>query len=477
MESSVQRTSGPTEQLCEFVADTEYDDIPDDVVAHAKLMIRDAIGVSLAATETEPFERARAAKVREPESEHGVARVPGTSIEGTLGDVGLLDGILAHALDFDDVHPDMGGHPSSPVLSALLPTAEYLNASGKEFLRAFVLGTEAEISLADVLNPGHYERGWHPTAILGTVGAAVAVSALYDHDSETLQQTVGIASSQASGIKANFGTMTKSYHVGRAASSAIEAARLAAEGFTSNPDALEAEFGGFCDLFRGTSEYEFADHFETLGDPWKIVTPRVGFKPYPCCGSTHGAIDAALEVRKNLNDNVSVQDIASIEIEEHPRRLGHTNRPDPQTQLDAKFSVQYCVIAALQDGDIWFDDFAMDAVEDDQRRACLSGVTVQERAGEFAEDEWGARVTVTLGDGIEESARVACPKGSAENPMSSAELKRKYHRCATRLLSADRADESADVLDRLEEVEDITELIDSIVSGSPSLKREPSGER
>lgn len=466
MDQSVETVPGSTEQLCEFVADIKYDDIPDDVVAHAKLMIRDTIAVSLAATETDPFERARAAKGQELEPEQGVARVPGTSIKGTLGDVGLLDGILAHALDFDDVHPDMGGHPSSPVLSALLPTAEYLNASGKEFLRAFILGTEAEISLANVLNPGHYERGWHPTAILGTIGAAVAVSALHDHDGETIQQTVGIASSQASGIKANFGTMTKSYHIGRAASSAIEAARLAGEGFTSNPDALEAEFGGFCDLFQGTPEYEFADHFESLGDPWKIVTPQVGFKPYPCCGSTHGAIDAALEVRNNLNENISMQDIESIEIEEHPRRLGHTNRPDPQTRLDAKFSVQYCVIAALQNGDIWFDDFDMDAVEDDQRRACLSDVTVQGHAEEFANDEWGARVTVTLGDGTEQSARIATPKGSAENPMSNAELERKYHRCATRVLSDRQADKSADLLDQLEDLEDITELVDILAEST-----------
>lgn len=461
MSSSVQQSVGPTERLCTFAANVEYNDIPDDVIEHAKLMVRDTVGVSLAATKTDPFKRVRSAKRRVLDQDFGDARVPGTTIDSLLGDVALLNGVLAHALDFDDVHSDMGGHPSSPVLSALLPVAEHRNASGEELLRAFIVGTEIEITLANVLNPGHYERGWHPTAVLGTVGAAVAVGALRGYNADRLQHTVGIAASQASGIKANFGTMTKSYHVGRAAKSAIEAADLADERFTSNPDALEADFGGFCDLFQGTPKFDFANHLDQLGDPWKLITPPVGFKPYPCCGSTHGAIDAALAVRETLGGAAfDLVDVESIEIREHPRRLGHTDRSDPQTRLDAKFSVQYCVIAALDDGDIWFDDFEPASIEDSRRRDCLETVAVRECPEEFADEEWGAAVAVELSDGTEESARVSFPKGTADNPMADVELAEKYRRCGRRALPVDRVEESAALLNRLEDLDDITELLD-----------------
>ncbi|MFB9808880.1 MmgE/PrpD family protein [Haladaptatus pallidirubidus] len=464
MSSPVQRTVDPTEQLCEFVTGVEYNDIPESVTEHAKLMIRDTLGVSIAATKTQPFERIRAAKRQDLNHGLSTARVPGTPIRASLGDAGLLNGILAHALDFDDVHPDMGGHPSSPVLSALLPISEQQNASGKEFLRAFILGTEVEITLANVLNPGHYERGWHPTAILGTVGAATAVGALCDQDDDTLRYAVGIAASQAGGIKANFGTMTKSYHVGRAARSAIEAAQLAEEGFTSNPDALETDFGGFCDLFQGTPGYDFADHIEKLGNPWKILSPKVGFKPYPCCGSTHGAIDAALAIRENLDGNLDLECVKSIEIEEHPRRLGHTNRPYPRTPLDAKFSVQYCVTSALRNGDVWFDHFTLEAVEGDRQNVPLDRVTIQERPEEFANDDWGAEVIVRLTDGTEESVRIPAPKGSADNPMTDKELEHKYGRCVAHVLPKERASESISLFERLENLDDVTELLDVLTS-------------
>ncbi|WP_020222139.1 MmgE/PrpD family protein [Halarchaeum acidiphilum] len=462
MSESATASTGATKRLCEFVAAVSYDDIPEDVIDHATLMIRDTFGVSLAATVSDPFEHVYAAKRAEIEGSEPHARVLGTPLAGVLGDAALLNGMLAHALDFDDVHPDMGGHPSSPILSALLPVAERRSASGEELLHAFIVGTEVEITLANVLNPGHYERGWHPTAILGTLGAAVAVGVLLEQGSETLRRTVGIAASQASGIKANFGTMTKSYHVGRAAASGIEAARLADAGFTANPDVLEEEFGGFCDLFEGTPEHDFDGHLDALGDPWKVTTPRVGFKPYPCCGSTHGAIDAAMAAREKLGGDVVPDDVAAVEISAHSRRLGHTNRPVPQTRLDAKFSAQYCVLAALVDGDLWFDQFDPKTVTAMNRQEALKHVTVHERPDDFAGDEWGAAVRVTLVDGTTVSARVPSPTGTADNPMSDTALVQKYRRCASRAINNECVEKSVNLLTTLNDLDDVTTILDVV---------------
>jgi 2-methylcitrate dehydratase PrpD len=365
-------TASQTERLCQFVVDTEYEDVPENVLDHAKEMIVDSVAATLAARDSDPG--SVVAGVYQGAYDGGEARIPGTNESGTVRDVAFLTGVRSHALDFDDVHHRMGGHPSTPVLSALLPIAEREGVSGADLLRSFVLGVEAEVLLADVLNPGHYERGWHPTAIFGTIGAAAAVGDLLGLDLPELRNAAGIAASQAAGMKGNFGTMTKSLHVGNAARSGQEAAELAAGRFTANDEILELEFGGFCDLFQGDPPYDFDSHLDGLGSPWAILDPPVGFKPYPCCGSTHSAIDAALDLRERCD--LSPDTIESVRIEEHPRRLGHTNKPEPTTALDGKFSVQYCVTAALFDGTVWIDHFDDETVRSEAYQSFLSCVEI-----------------------------------------------------------------------------------------------------
>ena len=458
MTVDAETTTGETERLCRFVADTTYADLPDDVVDHATRMVLDSLGVTLAGTETEAATIARAAKTGVG-VDAGPARVPGTALSGTPRDVALATGVAAHALDFDDVHHRMGGHPSTPVLSALLPVAEAASASGADLLTAFVLGVETETTLADVLNPGHYERGWHPTAVLGSVGAAVAVGKLHGLDARRLRWAVGIAASEAGGIKANFGTMTKPLHVGNAARTGVEAAALAAEGFTASETSLEATFGGFCDLFEGDPGHDFADHLDQLGSPWGLLDPPVGFKPYPCCGSAHGAIDAAIAVRDRHEFDVA--DVDRVTVEAHPRRLDHTNDPAPETPLDAKFSTQYCVAVALLHGDVWLDHFEEAAVGRPATRSLLDLVDVTANREAFEGREWGARVTVVAGD-ERHAAEVDAPTGGAENPLTGDELEEKYRRCVADTLDDERARQSLATLADLADVPDVSSVLDRL---------------
>lgn len=459
MSRTTAATSSETEQLCQFVVDTEYEDFPEDVLNHAKEMIVDSIAVTLAAADSDPGSLV-AGVYWDSYGDGGEAHVPGTGEAGAVRDVAFLIGVRSHALDFDDVHHRMGGHPSTPVLAALLPVAEREGTSGADLLRAFILGVEVEVLLADVLNPGHYERGWHPTAILGTVGAAAAVGDLLGLDLAELRNAVGIAASQAAGMKGNFGTMTKPLHVGNAARSGQEAAELSAGGFTANDEILELEFGGFCDLFQGDPPYDFGSHLERLGSPWAVLDPPVGFKPYPCCGSTHSAIDAALELREQYD--LSPDTIESVRIREHPRRLDHTNEPAPTTALHGKFSVQYCVTAALFDGAVWIDHFDDKTVTDGAYQSFLPRVEVVPERETFADQEWGARVTVETADG-EYTATVDAPKGSADRPMTSDELAEKYRRCALTTLDDEGVETSLATLRGLDRVDDVSQLLDALV--------------
>jgi 2-methylcitrate dehydratase PrpD len=292
------------------------------------------------------------------------------------------------------------------------------------------------------------------------MGAATAVGALFELDSNDMRHALGIAASKASGIKGNFGSMTKPLHVGDAARSGLEAAELARGGFTANPRILELEFGGFCDLFEGEPGYDFEDYIKSLGNPWALLDPPVGFKPYPCCGSTHSAIDAALELRERYD--IEPDRIKSVEISEHPRRLDHTNKSNPTTLLDGKFSVQYCVSLALLEGDVWLDHFDDETVTSEPYQSFLDTISVDPDREAFVDREWGSTVTIETPND-RHTVTVDAPKGSADRPMTAAERKQKYERCASLVLDDEAVNRSLEALHHIESVDDVGDIVDELV--------------
>lgn len=448
--------SGETERLCEFVASTGFDDLPWGVVEHARRMILDTVGVTVRAVDEEAVEIVSETTAGVSARGDGAARVPGTDLRGDAGDAAFVTGVMSHALDFDDLNVTLGGHPSAPVLSAVLPLAEAREASGADLVRAFVHGVETVVLLGEVMNPGHYERGWHPTAICGHIGSAVAAGALLELDTERLRRAVGIAVSQAGGTKANFGTMTKPYHVGRAARAGVEAARLAEAGFTANETALEEDFGGLFDLFEGEPGHSVGTVFETLGDRWWFINPPTGFKPYPCCGSTFAPVDAALELNGEGLDPANVE---SVTVVEHQQRLDHTDRPNPTTGLEGKFSVQYCVALALANGDVWLDDFTDEAVR--------NGPDLVERVEAVADggaipNDRSATVRLKMADGSELETTVEHPYGTPNNPMSDDALDDKYRRCAGYVFEEEAVESSLEAIRDIEHVERVGDLLDDL---------------
>jgi 2-methylcitrate dehydratase PrpD len=385
-------------------------------------------------------------------------------------DAALINGTAAHALDFDDVSNSLGGHPSAPILPALFALAETEDCTGAAFVAAYVAGFETETRIARGVHFHHYEKGWHPTATLGVFGATAACCHLMRLDAAQTAQALAIAASLASGIKANFGTMTKPLHVGHTARNGLFAAKLAQGGFTANTAAMEHQ-QGFLMVFNGAGTFDAEAMLKDWGNPYDVTRPGPAFKQYPCCGSTHPALDALLALR---GEHAMPPDkIVRIDSWTHPRRLAHTDRPDPKSGLDAKFSVQYCLARATLQGQIRLEDFEGDAYDDPTVRALMTRVHAAPHpdSGTANEEALGAEVRVTFADGEVLTKKVGAALGRGpDNPLPEGALAAKFVNCASRALPAAAVARLQAMLDTLETAPSAKAVV-AAIAVSPKLAR------
>lgn len=395
----------------------------------------------------------------------GIASAPGpclifgTARRTSALDAALVNGTASHALDYDDFSAAMGGHPTVTLAPMLLALGEERHASGLELMTAFAIGIEVEIRLARAVNFHHYDKGWHPTSTLGIFGAAAAAARMLELDLVRTATALAIAASMASGIKANFGTMTKPLHVGRCGRDGLFAALLAERGFDAAHDAME-HVQGFLNVFNGPGTFDTARIFDGWASPLEIEAPDIGLKQFPCCGSTHAAVFAMLELRREFG--LRPEMIESIEIKPHRRRLKHTDNPRPRTPKEAKFSVQYACARALKDGVLRIAHFEGDAPADPEIARLLEVTRAAPHPG-MAEDgpeQWGAEVTVALKDGRRLARRIDSFVGrSAANPMSPDEIWDKFVDCAERALPRDQVAALFERLQTLDAIEDVAALV------------------
>ena len=436
--------------------------LPDAAVGWAKIGILDTVGVTLAGA-PEPCARIAA---RVLGAAPGTALIFGTRARAAPPDAALINGTAAHALDFDDCSNTLGGHPSAPMLPALFALAEGRAVSGADLITAYVAGFETETRIARAVNFHHYEKGWHPTATLGTFGAAAACAHLLRLTGEQTATALAIAASFASGLKANFGTMTKPLHVGHCARNGLTAALLAAEGFTANHAAFEHPQGFFL-VFNGAGNFDAAAALRDWAAPLDIIRPGIAIKQYPCCGSTHPAIDAMLALR--AAHNLTAAEVEHVTSWTHPRRLAHTNRPDPQSALDAKFSVQDRLARALAEGRVVLSHFMGDAYADPAIRALTRRIEAAPHPAMAMDDtaHFGAEVRVLTKDGRELAHQVDRPAGrTAENPLPETVLEAKFLDCAARSLRVEAARHVLDLLRRLDTLADIAVVRDALAEGA-----------
>ncbi|HML10995.1 MAG TPA: MmgE/PrpD family protein [Stellaceae bacterium] len=440
------------EQIAEKIVAIRYDGLPREAVKWAKAAILDTVGVTLAGA-GEDCARILAQTLG---GAPGPCLIFGNDRRTGPLDAALVNGTAAHALDFDDVSNSLGGHPSAPILPAIFALAETQDCTGADFIAAYVAGFETETRIGRGVHYHHYEKGWHPTATLGVFGATAASSHLMRLSAAETAQALAIAASLASGIKANFGTMTKPLHVGHTARNGLFAALLAQGGFTANNAALEHK-QGFLMVYNGEGNFAADAILKDWGNPWDVTRPGPGFKQYPCCGSTHPPLDALLALRGE--HAMPADKIARIDSWTHPRRLAHTNRADPKSGLDAKFSVQYCLARATLQGQIRLEDFEGDAHDDPEVRALMSRVHADARSDEAL----GAEVRVTFADGTVISKKVGVALGRGpDNPLPAGALATKFTNCASRALPPDSVARLRSMLDTLESQPSVKTVVAAI---------------
>ncbi|ALL67439.1 MmgE/PrpD family protein [Paraburkholderia caribensis MBA4] len=450
--------------LGERIAAFRFEDLPAEALRWARIGIIDTVGVTLAGA-SEPCARIAHA-VASPSL--GDALVFGRRERMKPSDAALVNGTAAHALDFDDCSNTLGGHPSAPILPALFALAECSHASGRELVAAYVAGFEAQARLAHAVNFHHYDKGWHPTATLGVFGACAAAARLMRLDAKQTATALSIAASFASGVKANFGTMTKPLHVGHASRNGLIAAQLAREGFTAGDEAFEHR-QGFFNVYNGAGHYDADAAMRSWAEPLDIVEPGIAIKQYPCCGSTHPAIDAMLMLV--AEHRLTPEQVERVISRTHPRRLQHTNRPHPQSALDAKFSVQYCVARALAQGRVVLSDFEDDAYADPDIQSVMRKVTAEpDPLADQQPDHFGAEVVVELRDGRRVSKRVARAAGrTSANPLPDARIEAKFLDCASHALGRDACERALAALWQVERMADVAAFTAQIEAG---LKRD-----
>lgn len=438
-------TSPLTIQLAGHLASIGRSTIPPDARRLATMAIVDTVGITLAGAGEDATLIVR--RVLGSEATTGSATILGTRLRTGMLDAAMINGTAAHAVDYDDMARNMGGHPSVPVVPVVLALGEKLGVTGAQVLEAFIVGYEAECRLGRVVHPHHYQAGWHPTSTLGVFGAAAAAARLLRLDVERTAAALAIAASSASGVKANFGTMVKPLHVGQAARDGLMAALLASEGFTANVAALEHK-EGFLQACDGLDQVHL-DRLLAEPDTLEIEQSETGLKQFPCCGSTHPAILAMLA----LGDagRVDPAAVTRIRIRTHRMRLPHTDNPDPQSPLAAKFSIQYVAARALLDRHVGLADFEGDAFRQPTISRLLSVTSVEAFAAETIGNEFAAEVEVDLANGRTLTAHAASALGRGpRNPMSDAEMWRKFGDCAAKVLSPPQARLAYDALIRLD---------------------------
>lgn len=416
------------EKLTDFITSTQYEALPQSLVDLTKLAIIDTVGVTIAGWKEPAVEGVKNVYLQSS-SPFGNTSLWGQRLKEPAETAAMINGTASHVLDFDDAAPSVIIHPSAPVLSAAIPLAEQLEKSGKQVITAYAIGTEVMLQLGKIVDLRHYQLGWHSTATLGTIGAAAACSYLHDLTKEQTMHAIAIACSMASGLQKNFGTMTKSFHVGLAASQGIQAAALAKNGFTGNPDIFGTR--GFFHAFNGGENVDELVEKAKFGQNYELLETGLTVKKFPCCYATHRFIHGILTL-KDLHQ-LQFEDIQEITLVAPPGGLMPLVSTHPLTGLEGKFSAAYTALTALKDGYVKLSSFENDQVLRVDIQDKIASVDVRQMPGATKTsqeiEEIPVEITIkTVAGDIYEKHVLHAP-GSQILPLTDEEMREKWTDC------------------------------------------------
>lgn len=437
-----------TRTLGRFVSALRFEALPERAVEAVRIGFTDCIAVMLAGM-NEPVARI----VRDAIGTRGSAGESSLSLgaeRAAAPDAALANAVAGHALDYDDVA--LAGHPSVVLVPAILAEGEALGASGRQAVAAYAAGYEVWARLIERDKDAYHRKGWHPTAVLGPVAAAAACAHLRGLDPAAATRALGIAASMAAGVVANFGTMTKPLQAGRAAASGVTAARLAAAGLTAAEDALEHPVGLLAALSpKGRVDLETP--IDDLGRDWRLATIGLNVKKYPMCYGTHRALDGMLDLI--AAHDLRPDSVAEIEVTTGSAQMAMLRNHRPATGLEAKFSMEFAMAAALTARQAGLAQLTDEFVRRAEVQALLPKVKLALDDTTSAEDPAFAahdRVRIRLADGRAlASPELRFARGHWSLPLKEGELWRKFQDCTNAALVPQDAARLFEALQRVDE--------------------------
>jgi 2-methylcitrate dehydratase PrpD len=455
--------SSITGEVADFIIGTRYGDIPADVVELGKKHILDGLGLALAgsAVESGKIVQDHLASLGCGE---GPATVIGTGIKVVPRFAAFANGVAIHAEDYDDTQLAVAKdrvyglltHPTAPALPAALAIAEAGGTGGTVMMTAYHIGVEVECKIAEAINPRHYQEGFHSTATCGTFAAAAAAAKLLGQSRDQVLRSLSVAGSQSAGLRENFGTMTKPFHAGRASESGVVAADFAARGWTAAPTILEAPRGFFRAAGGGYDDAAIRGH---LGAPWTFASPGISIKPHPSGSLTHPGMTTMADLI--TEHGIRAEDVVQVKVgtnQNMPNALIHHR---PTDELQAKFSMEFCMAVLLIEGRGGLNEFTPEVVNRPDIKAMIEKVDfgVHPEAEAAGYDKMTTLIEIDLADGRRIEGRADFGKGSPANPMSYDEVAEKFRECAEfARFPGDKAEKTVDLVRRLDAVADIREL-------------------
>ncbi|HEY0297026.1 MAG TPA: MmgE/PrpD family protein [Bordetella sp.] len=456
--------SGLTQAMARTVVERGFDGLSPQAVDKAKKVITDTFAVILSGAGSEVEEPLM--KYLDMSQSPGRSPILGTARRTGAETAALINGTFGHALDFDDVLSMMPAHPSAIIVAALMADLADNPLSGREFIEAYAIGVEVGARIAQGITVGHYGRGFHGTGTLGTFSALAAMAKARRLDLPTTQIAFGIAASMASGVRRNFGTMTKPLHTGLAARNAVQAVRLAMCGFTAAPDALEAKAGFYAAY--GVESSDPAVAIAALQGGSVLLDPGIALKKFACCYASHRGMDGVLALRQK--HGFTAADVVRLECRMPPGGMLVLTYPAPTTGLEGKFSLQYALAAGALDGKYSIWSFTDEAVRRPEIRELLTRISAFEDESCRDDDPLfdtrssGGRgfveVEVELRDGTRDCVRVNKAPGHPSRELSWDDIAAKFIDCARHAgLPQESAGEALASLRELESCRDLGGLI------------------
>jgi 2-methylcitrate dehydratase PrpD len=434
---------------------------PDEVRQKAVEHIIDGVGVILAGSRTECAHKL--ADFVRMKGSTGPSTLLGFGLKAHPSDAALVNGTSGHADDYDDTQLSMSPdriyglltHPTVPALAAALAVAEDVGCSGRKFLDAFIAGFEVECKIAEAVNPEHYMRGFHTTGTVGAFGACAASSKLLKLDEESVRHALGITASLSSGIRANFGTMTKPLHAGMAAYNGVVAAVLAERGFTADRDALDGRWGFMKIIGHGADPDRIVGK---LGRPYSIVEPGASIKMYPCGSLGQPSMDALLEIV--LNEDLSPSDVREVRVRAGPNILEPLRYQRPISGLEAKFSLNFGLASILLWRRAGLREYTTEVVNSPEVVEAIGRIktVLDSEVADMGTDKMRSIVEVELQDGKVLSRFADTARGTPEKPISKEELDEKFRDCVSLVLEVEKIGRILETIRGIEGVFGVDEL-------------------